>query len=589
MASPGFQQLQEVLEEQWASLRSSLDHLQMRQRELISKAFDDVRTTPACLEVQEEILEVKEEQQIETTTKSTDLDQLEKEDDPDEVLRDWLSMPLQTGTYCYPLRSRLLHFLKWFSELEEPERRGCLASIVNSQLFENVCSVVICFNVVYMVLSADRMMILSTSGADIPEAEYIMNRAIETALVAFYTVELSLRIAVHKAFFFFGPSYGWHLFDMVLVLLSLQDMLTAWGEDISNFGFLRMFRSVKLAKILRVARVLKVFRELRLILISLVGSLKSLFWSIVMMTFIYLSFALLFVELIANYFQENLDIIGDLEKRSLMTHFGSVGAGMFTFFAGSTGSDWTVGYNSVGKVGAGVSFMYLFFVAFVNISFMNIVTGLFIEKALKLAQPDLEAEALMELQEENEWAHEMLRIAQGSVDKDFDGNLTKDELAQLLRHPDVRAKFSILGIGIKDVETFYDMLSAAGTTGGKVPIRSFVESCLKLRGSASSIDLQTLTFRVVTGENRAREYQEKFADLLERVWNVVSQPLRQSKEPLQLESAIMDQSQLAAATVNSVQKQVQTRGASLDKVLAQTLWEDANLDKVEERPQYSTV
>eukprot|EP00972_Heterocapsa_arctica_P049558 7294184-Heterocapsa_arctica.AAC.1 len=49
-----------------------------------------------------------------------------------------------------------------------------------------------------------------------------------------------------------------------------------------DVSFLRVMRLMKMWKLLRMIRLMKAFRELRLILNSVMGSMKSMFWAVVL-------------------------------------------------------------------------------------------------------------------------------------------------------------------------------------------------------------------------------------------------------------------------------------------------------------------
>eukprot|EP00931_Biecheleriopsis_adriatica_P020565 TRINITY_DN13701_c0_g1_i2.p1 TRINITY_DN13701_c0_g1~~TRINITY_DN13701_c0_g1_i2.p1 ORF type:complete len:590 (-),score=105.87 TRINITY_DN13701_c0_g1_i2:149-1873(-) len=554
MASADMEQLQAALNREWAMLRLTMDEVQERHTGLIQSAFSNALAKSVYPEVQ------AEEKEDGTTTsktiavpdrhgyasqcaartalgesseapcRSADLGEVSKscpeEDEEIEDLEDWLNVPLEKdGSVQSSFKNTLLHYLKRFHDLEEPERTGWLARAVDSNVFEQICSLVICANIVNLVLWTDKQVHLLTAGITVSKEDTAIHDLVDNGFVAFYTVEILLKMMVHRAFFFIGDNWGWNCFDLLLVALSLQELLTslALGGRASNFGFLKLFKSVKLAKILRVAKVLRVFKELSLMLSSLIGSMRSLFWSLLMMAFIYFAFSLLFVRLSFEYLAENIDFIQESDRKELIRYFGSVANGMFTLFAGSTGSDWTLAYGCIEKLGSGSIACYLFFVAFVNISFMNIVTGLFIEKAMKLAQPDLDAQALEEYREETSWAEEMRSIAKEFIGVNSDGALTKAEFAKFVRHPLMRAKFTVLGVTINDAKMFYNMLAAAiNSSDGTVPLESFVDGCLRLRGAATSIDLQTLAFKFHKIQDSQQEFRARSLKLMEQILESVS-------------------------------------------------------------------
>merc|ERR1719382_1867531 len=77
------------------------------------------------------------------------------------------------------------------------------------------------------------------------------------------------------------------------------------------------------------------------------------------------------------------------ENKSLYDTFGSVQVAMLTLFKTSMGGqDWEVFYDVAEQTGIFEAITFIIFVAFIQIALMNILTGIFVENAMKLAQPD---------------------------------------------------------------------------------------------------------------------------------------------------------------------------------------------------------
>jgi len=60
---------------------------------------------------------------------------------------------------------------------------------------------------------------------------------------------------------------------------------------------------------------------------------------------------------------------------------------------------------------------------------------------------------------------------------------------------EVQALMSTIGLDVRDAELFFRMLHGC-SPGETVNIKLFVEGCLKIRGNASSIDVQCLSCEV---------------------------------------------------------------------------------------------
>merc|ERR1712045_126720 len=170
-------------------------------------------------------------------------------------------------------------------------------------------------------------------------------------------------------------------------------MLLLSGEN--DLGFMRVLRVLKIAKILRVVRVLRLFSELRLMLNSIIGSFMNLFWSVAMLFFIFFIFSLVIVQGMANFLAAHGETLEADERSRLILLFGRVEVAMMNLFKSTTGgTDWEVFYDNVISRSAMSAVLYIFFIGFMQVALMNILTGIFVEKAMKLAAPDRDMLAL---------------------------------------------------------------------------------------------------------------------------------------------------------------------------------------------------
>merc|ERR550532_3057363 len=88
-----------------------------------------------------------------------------------------------------------------------------------------------------------------------------------------------------------------------------------------------------------------------------------------------------------------------------------------------------------------------------------------------------------------------LRNMLNCVDEDDSGVITREEWLKMAERQDVITYFELAEIDIKDAHEFFD--AVATLTGcSEISIDAFVEGCMKVKGAATSIDLQVLSFQV---------------------------------------------------------------------------------------------
>jgi hypothetical protein len=218
----------------------------------------------------------------------------------------------------------------------------------------------------------------------------------------------------------------------------------------------------------------------------------SLFWSIVMIVLIMYMFGLMFVQRITGYFQDQGDDVIPRVRDSLDDHFGSVQRTMLTLWEGMSGGDPWVAYQTLIPTGPETCTLFLFFVAFTQIALINILTGLFVENAMKLAEPDRQALYAERARARHQQIRELEKIVK-DIDTSGSGRIGNEDFKRAMRDPrgKLRTYLGANGIHDRDAARFYRMLQSADFSKS-VDIDHFVQGCMSLEGAAQSLDLQAV-------------------------------------------------------------------------------------------------
>lgn len=398
--------------------------------------------------------------------------------------------------------------------LEEPARTGYLTRLVDSGAFEAICSFVILANAVLAVFAANNDM------EHLGEEQPLFITSMEAAFVSWYTLEILLKIIVHGCYFFVGKFWRWNIFDTFLVVLALYDQILSSVADM-DASFMRTMRILKVAKISRTVRLLRFFSELRLILNSLMGSLHSLFWSFCMLVLIFYIFALVLLNNTAAYLEQELqnEMQDDAQIQSVKNLLGSVQQTMLTLYMTATGGDdWNVFYTVIQKTGSFNAAVFIVYTGFIEIAVMNILTGLFVESAMKLAQPDHDSRALEVCRAENAQHRQLMRLCE-ELDKDGSGTLTKQEFSKNMNNGKLKYFLATLGLDIRDAERFFELLE---DNSSEIDIGLFVDACMKLKGAATSIDLQGLALKTVQMQRSQNLFERSVNDRLDELIQAIS-------------------------------------------------------------------
>jgi len=388
-------------------------------------------------------------------------------------------------------------FIDAVNSLKEPERHGCLARFVKSQIFGMLSTTVILSNAVFIFFATDYEM------ANISEATPSYIKITDFVLSSFYVVEVGLKLLVHRGFFFWNIEWAWNCFDFLLVLFSIVENLLAYDAlpssrtgDPVNLGFLRLLRLCKIVKILRIFRTLRVFSELRLMLDCVLGSLLNVMWCIIMLLFVMYVFALLVQQTLVGFLQEEAANVNEQDITEIYRYFGSVEVTLITLFQAITsGVDWKDPYDVLRIPGGVLPAAFIGYVAFVFISVWNIVTSTFVEKALKLAQPDIDLLVVEQQLRDFEDTQMLAQLFADMLQTDDEGEhkVGLAEFQRLLETYQFRSYLQTRGIDIKNAETFFKMLVELQGEP-TIDAITFANACVRMKGAATSIDLQTVMF-----------------------------------------------------------------------------------------------
>jgi len=312
-------------------------------------------------------------------------------------------------------------------------------------------------------------------------------------VTAFYVWELTCQIVSQRKDFILGEEKLWNVFDLVIVLVSIFELvMTLMGGKSVNLSFLRVLRFLKISRVLRMFSALRLMKEIRIMVDALSGSFLIFVFCSIMLAMFYSIFAIFFVQGATSY----LESTPDVDQKVLgyiKDDFGSVSTAMLSLFmAVSGGNDWAQYHETVAAVGTTYNFLFLFFIAFSSIAFLNVITGVFAEKAMSLASPSTNEMMVRRTEKEMRDAKELMALLHRVLGPDGPSNLCIKSCERFLDHPDVVKYFEVRGLKPCSASRFFTLLAEIHETE-TVEVGTFVSACVKLDGMASSMDLHVLS------------------------------------------------------------------------------------------------
>jgi voltage-gated sodium channel len=237
-----------------------------------------------------------------------------------------------------------------------------LKNIVESRTFNAMITVVIVINAITLGLE--------TSPRAMAVAGPVL-LAIDTAALWIFTVEIGLKLWLHRSRFF---REGWNVFDFAIVAI-------AWLPAAGPLSVLRALR------IMRVLRLVSVVPQMRAVVGALLKSLPGMGSILAVLTLVFYVSAVMATKLFGTAFPD---------------FFGSIGASMYSLFQIMTLESWSMGIvRPVMEVHPNA---WLFFVPFIVVTTFTVL-NLFIALIVNSMQ-SLQSETSETIRTEAEVAHD---------------------------------------------------------------------------------------------------------------------------------------------------------------------------------------
>jgi len=271
--------------------------------------------------------------------------------------------------------------------------REKVAAVAAHPWFENFFMTLIAGNMAVVILQLE----VATSEHK-PMEEIFEFQVAHTVFTFLFAVELAARIfARGHAFFWPNPNWAWDYFDFVIVSVSVMEPIVhlLFNHKFQQSSTLRIVRVLRVvaraSRMVRLFRLARGFAPLRIMLASLLCSLKSLIWVVILMLFTMTVSGVLFASSVMEYLvakerSGNSLTIQDLE---LQASFGSLLRCLLTEYMAITGGmDWGKTARLLEIVDPFWFLTFVSFHVFLFFAFMNVVTGVFCQGAIEGAARD---------------------------------------------------------------------------------------------------------------------------------------------------------------------------------------------------------
>jgi len=223
-------------------------------------------------------------------------------------------------------------------------------------------------------------------------------------------------------------------------------------------------------------------------MLSIVHAMPSLSWAFLLLLVEVYVFSIFFSYGVVEYLRD-----GDADApvaNELKLFFGNLAQAMVCLFMCVTGGkDWGYIMHALSACSPVYAIALVVYIFVTMIGIMNIITGIFVDSATLVSFKDQDIVVQNEVEKQKRCADKLkqwFRDAQKSM-------LSWEDLSDALRHEKVNTCFAALDLEVAQAKKLYELLDVEDTN--EVQIETFVDGCMRLRGSARSVDLAMLVYQ----------------------------------------------------------------------------------------------
>lgn len=389
------------------------------------------------------------------------------------------------------------------TQMEELEEEvSCLARLVTSDYFDYSMATLLCLNALFIGVQVE---VMSQQTSPHPLVGF---QVIDVLFTLAFLVELILRLIAFGFRFFTMSGWQWHWFDLFVVMFSVADELTKYvfaGSDldevVEKLGVLRLLR---LGRVIRLVRMVRLIPSLKSLVYLISASMNSFFWTSVLL--------LILMYVVSVYFTE---LATDLKHGGVtnLDDWSSIGSSVMTLFqAISGGADWRDLVENFPEQTYTLNVTILaMYVAFATLVMLNLVTGVFVEGAQRIAKEERQRDLIKVVRS-------LHAIAETSGDgevswSEFEGCLESKAMQDFLKAFDMdahkaKAIFEVVDTDKSGTISLEEFVSAATTMHGPVKLADTEIIRLMIKDSFAEVFSKFESIEAALNDDQCRKKRQ---------------------------------------------------------------------------------
>ena len=327
------------------------------------------------------------------------------------------------------------------------------SDIIHNPYFEMLSAWLVVLNAVWIGVSTD--WVARNWTTTVPDWFHYT----DWLFCVFAVVELFIRFGAQGIAFFYEDQWRWNLFDTVVVSTQVADLAVSVIERSESFSeaasqrTIQGLRVLKLVRILRIARIASAFPELHILISSIIDSLQSLFWTMVLIFACLYGVAVVITQVVSDHKIAMGREVMEQHQEEMLHFFGSLDSTMVALYMViSEGIHWSELMNQLEEtLGSWVKLLFVAFTGFELFAMMNIITACFVDSAMKVAAKAETKEVLDSL-----WG---LLCQDAARDVDTDEKIvTREQFIAAYGHESMRKFLDLINAHTEDPDHVFSMI-----------------------------------------------------------------------------------------------------------------------------------
>mmetsp|Transcript_26932 Transcript_26932/g.80254 ORF Transcript_26932/g.80254 Transcript_26932/m.80254 type:complete len:549 (-) Transcript_26932:83-1729(-) len=340
--------------------------------------------------------------------------------------------------------------------------RGYAQRMVRSPVFEYITLTIVLVNALWIALDLD------LNGKPLLDSP-LGFQLIEQVFTLVFFLEMVVRLLAYRRPLL-ALQDKWFIFDGILVftmtleswLLTIIFLITD-AKELMGIGFLSALRILRVLRIVRVAKLCKAAPELKTMVAGIVAGIRSMLITAVILVVVTYAFAVCLRQL-------------GMSTAWGQEHFTTVPNSVYTLLIVSLLPDNAPLMDEISQETWYCGVIYFIFLLLTAVTIMNMLIGILVDGIFQVSNADKEERGI-------ELMSEKLRAALWSIDKNFDGQVSKAEFEGILENQEAVRTLYDVGVDVTALVSEADFIFRSECSSG-LPFEDFKEEVLKFRATS---------------------------------------------------------------------------------------------------------